>query len=210
MQLQTNFAISKVFEHIIASNIMKHFESNGILYHLQHGFQQHLSCETQLISLFHELAFNHDQGIQTDLVSMDFAKAFDTVSHKRLFYKLNWYGISVGWCTLLAGWFLKSSPPESSVGWDSFLLYPCKLRCPPRHCPWSHSFPIIHQWPAWSRETLHITTICWWLYNMLSDQEYLYCRKATEQHWFCTLFSQCLANEIQYFKMLLYAFITSH
>ena len=64
---------------------MKHFESNGILYHLQHGFRQHLSCETQLISLFHELAFNNYQGIQTDLVSMDFkfAKASDAV--KRLF-----------------------------------------------------------------------------------------------------------------------------
>ena len=50
-------------------------------------------CETQLISHFHELAFSHDQGIQTDLASMDFAKAFDMVPHKRLFYKLNWYGI---------------------------------------------------------------------------------------------------------------------
>ena len=30
--------ISKVSEHIIASNIMKYFESNGILYRLQHGF----------------------------------------------------------------------------------------------------------------------------------------------------------------------------
>ena len=42
---------------------------------------------------FAELSFNHDQGIQTDLVSMNFAKAFDMVPHKRLFYELNWYGI---------------------------------------------------------------------------------------------------------------------
>jgi len=75
--------ISKVFKHIITSTIMNHLESNGMLYHLQHRFCQHLSCETQLLSLFHELASNNDQGIQTDLVFMDFAKAFDTVPHKR-------------------------------------------------------------------------------------------------------------------------------
>ena len=32
-------------------------------------------------------------SIQTDLISMDFAKAFDTVPHCRLLYKLQWYGI---------------------------------------------------------------------------------------------------------------------
>ena len=63
---------------------MKCFESNGMLNHLWHGFQQHLSCETQLLnSFFDELPFNHDQVIQIDLVSIDFAKAFDTASYKR-------------------------------------------------------------------------------------------------------------------------------
>ena len=35
----------------------------------------------------------YDVGIQTDLIFTDFAKAFDTVPHKRLLYKLEWYGI---------------------------------------------------------------------------------------------------------------------
>ena len=39
---------SKMFEHIIASHIMQHLETNGILYDLQHGFRQighaKLSC----------------------------------------------------------------------------------------------------------------------------------------------------------------------
>ena len=82
-----------MFEHIIASHIMQHLETNGILYDLQHGFRQNRSCETQFRSFIHELMFNHDKDIQTDIILMDFAKAFDKVRHKRLLYKLHWYGI---------------------------------------------------------------------------------------------------------------------
>ena len=35
----------------------------------------------QLISLLHDLVQNLDQGVQTDLISLDFTKAFDTVPH---------------------------------------------------------------------------------------------------------------------------------
>ena len=37
-------------------------------------------------------ALNSDQK-QTDVIIMDFAKAFDKVLHKRLLYKLDYYGI---------------------------------------------------------------------------------------------------------------------
>jgi len=36
---------------------------------------------------------SYDQGTQSDLILLDFAKAFDTVSHQCLLYKLSWYGI---------------------------------------------------------------------------------------------------------------------
>lgn len=79
-------------EHIIASNLMKHLESNNILYDLQHGFRSSRSCETQLTSFIQELAKNNNDKIQTDVIVMDFAKAFDKVPHKRLLYKLKYYG----------------------------------------------------------------------------------------------------------------------
>ena len=47
--------VSKLFEKIISSHIVKHLESHNMLYDLQHGFRQHRSCETQLVSLIHEL-----------------------------------------------------------------------------------------------------------------------------------------------------------
>ncbi|KAK3102525.1 hypothetical protein FSP39_011953 [Pinctada imbricata] len=85
--------LCKLCEHVISSNVMNHLESNSILYHLQHGFRSSRSCETQLTSFIQELCSSNDKNIQTDVIVMDFAKAFDKVPHKRLLYKLNFYGI---------------------------------------------------------------------------------------------------------------------
>ena len=35
---------------------------------------------------------NYDEGLQTDIIYLDFAKAFDTVPHKRLLLKLKQCG----------------------------------------------------------------------------------------------------------------------
>ena len=83
----------KLMEHIITSNIMSHLEKHHILYDLQHGFRKSRSCETQLIDFIQELARSNNSNTQTDLIIMDFAKAFDKVSHRHLLYKLKFYGI---------------------------------------------------------------------------------------------------------------------
>ena len=74
--------------------MMEHLESSNILYEMQHGLRSNRSCESQIISLAHQLAQNNDNNIQTDLIIMDFAKAFEKVPHKRLISKLKYYGIS--------------------------------------------------------------------------------------------------------------------
>ena len=71
---------------------MGHLNTNNILYDLQHGFRDKRSCETQLLALVHELAHGVNANKQTDMAILDFSKAFDKVSHKRLLYKLQWYG----------------------------------------------------------------------------------------------------------------------
>lgn len=48
--------LCKVTEHIIASNIVTHLDSHGLMYDLQHGFRERRSCETQLVSLVEDLA----------------------------------------------------------------------------------------------------------------------------------------------------------
>ena len=46
----------KIQEHIITSNFLRHLDDNSILTDCQHGFRARRSCETQLLTLAHELA----------------------------------------------------------------------------------------------------------------------------------------------------------
>ena len=82
----------KLQEHIIV-NTMKHIMHNKILTACHHGFRARRSCETQLVTLCHELADSLDKNKQTDLVILDLSKAFDQVPHQRLLIKLRHYGI---------------------------------------------------------------------------------------------------------------------
>ena len=54
--------------------------------------QEH-SYKTQLILTVEDLVDETDNGGQADVVLLDFFKAFDKVSHKRLLLKLDFYGI---------------------------------------------------------------------------------------------------------------------
>ena len=53
-----------------------------------------LSCETQLTEFLHDLNSNCHKGHQTDVLVMDFSKAFDKVGHKRLLEKITNHGIT--------------------------------------------------------------------------------------------------------------------
>ena len=57
---------------------MKHLERHSILTSINHGFRSGYSCDARL---------------QTDVVILDFSKAFDTVPHKKLLSKMESYGI---------------------------------------------------------------------------------------------------------------------
>ena len=55
---------SKIMEHIIVINLMKHLEIQNILFPFQHGFRLNHSCKSQLFSPFHDLA---SSTTQTDM-----------------------------------------------------------------------------------------------------------------------------------------------
>ena len=83
----------KILEHIIFHDIMSHLDFHNILVKFQHGFCRRLSCETQLVTMIEEVAKSLDKGKQSNLIIMDFSKAFDIVPHQRLIHKLDFYGI---------------------------------------------------------------------------------------------------------------------
>ena len=85
--------VSKVMEHVVCKELVCHLTDNNIISHLQHGFQQGLSCTTQLISAIHDWASVLNTHGQVDAIFLDFAKAFDSVPYERLLAKAKFYGI---------------------------------------------------------------------------------------------------------------------
>ena len=75
-------------EHIIYHSIMDHLNQNNILIENQHGFKSNHSSVTQLITLTEDISFVLDHHKQTDIILLDFSKAFDTAPHQRLLTKL--------------------------------------------------------------------------------------------------------------------------
>ena len=83
--------LCKTMEHVIASQIMKFLSENKIWYNFQHGFRSGLSTETQLVEFSQDILSSMNDGLQTDVIVMDFSKAFDKVSHSGLLKKMKNY-----------------------------------------------------------------------------------------------------------------------
>ena len=72
---------------------MKFIVDNDIISCEQHGFQKKISCVTQLLECLFDWTAAYDKGTGVDVIYLYFRKAFDTVPHKRLLYKLHHLGI---------------------------------------------------------------------------------------------------------------------
>ena len=60
---------------------------------VQHGFTDGRSCLTNLLKMIENCSESLDKKLPTDIIYMDFAKAFDSVPHARLCHKLSTVGI---------------------------------------------------------------------------------------------------------------------
>ena len=84
---------SKVMETLVNRQLVQHLLNNNILSRYQHGFTYGRSCLTNLLATLEDCSLNMDNNIPTDIIYLDFAKAFDTVPHARLCHKLYSSGI---------------------------------------------------------------------------------------------------------------------
>lgn len=80
---------SKILEHIVSKHLLTYLDEHNLIVSCQHGFRKGLSTVTQLIELVHDLSSTVNTRGQTDIIFLDFAKAFDKVSHNKLLLKID-------------------------------------------------------------------------------------------------------------------------
>ena len=72
---------------------MTFLEDNELLSSTQHGFRQGRSCLTQLLHHYDNILRNLCDGAVSDVLYLDFSKAFDKVDHDILLHKVSNNGI---------------------------------------------------------------------------------------------------------------------
>ena len=86
--------LSKMVETFIREKIMKHLLYENLLSRKQYGFISGRSTTLQLLNYIDKCVKTIAEGGIIDTIYFDFAKAFDSVPHRRLISKLESYGIS--------------------------------------------------------------------------------------------------------------------
>ena len=71
-----------------------HLSNYNILSANQHGFRTGQSCDTQLLGAINDFHHGIDTGSHIDAFFLDFSKALDKVSHRKLCHKLSCYGVN--------------------------------------------------------------------------------------------------------------------
>ena len=94
------YVTSKLLERVIANQIRNYLVGNNLLHSAQHGFTNGWSTCTNLLESFQDWTLYLQNKQQVVIAYIDFSKAFDVVSHNKLFIRLQSYRI----CGTLLMW----------------------------------------------------------------------------------------------------------
>ena len=86
--------VLKIMERIIADAMLKYFSKHKLISNAQHGFLTRRSAVTNLIESLNDWTIGINHKHLTDVIYVDYAKAFDSVCHNKLLHKLSAFGVS--------------------------------------------------------------------------------------------------------------------
>lgn len=92
--ISTISPISKIFETLFSNYLVRHLESNELLHPSQFGFRKGSSCELALNTLIEGWRDSLDKNLDVMAVYLDLSKAFDTVDHNILAFKLQYFNLN--------------------------------------------------------------------------------------------------------------------
>ena len=93
---------SKTLERVVFKPILEFLEANNLCQH-QSGFHSSDSCQSQLLSIVHDIYANFDQNptLKVRVNFLHISSAFDKVWHEELLFKLEHTGTSGNFVSLL-------------------------------------------------------------------------------------------------------------
>jgi len=84
---------SKILEKLMYNRLLKYLNSKNILNKNQYGFREKHSTYMALLQLIDDISKEMDNRNHTIGIFIDLSKAFDTIDHKLLLKKMEFYGI---------------------------------------------------------------------------------------------------------------------
>ena len=75
------------------NQLYKHLKNNNLLFDKQFRFQLNNSIEHAILQLVNDISGSFERGEYTLGIFIDLSKAFNTVDHEILIFKLEYYGI---------------------------------------------------------------------------------------------------------------------
>jgi hypothetical protein len=84
----------KLMESIINGQIVQFLVSKGLISKCQHAFLKNHSTASNLLGSIRDWSISLNSHSSTDVICIDFFKAFDSIVHSKLLFKLELYGVT--------------------------------------------------------------------------------------------------------------------
>ena len=102
--------VCTLLESLLRYVLLKYLESNNKIVSHQYGFRQGYSCPTQLLNVCEDFSTYMELHCDFDCIYLNFAKAFDRVSHQTLIYTISVIGIQGNFLLWIIDFFITRRP----------------------------------------------------------------------------------------------------